>query len=317
MNTKKSNNTLAALVAAGGLLLPVAAPVRAQSKIEGGYELNIKAYKEAKKRLEKELRNEPAPVPSPVTPEQIEKMNEQQKELARKLKDNPDDKAARDRFEAAVKGKYAKIRQVLDVEVTNAANNIAYDQRVIPLLADFVRRGEQFRKSAEDRQLSPKQREEYRKLYKSHMGVYARYAKRILKRRNAQAQRLKLALVNARGGLDRLVMPDGGLLKVVNDHTKYADALKTEFINDLKGWLGIGEQLKVLIDNLEIRELVEGLTGQGISGVTTVNRKLAERRNKAVSNIRKLYALVAGPVSGSTEEIDNYGDEQIEEMSKW
>ncbi len=319
MNGNKNTNTLMVLAAAVGLLLTVTAQARAQdgARIEGGYELDIKAYKEAKKKLDKELRNEPAPLPSPVTPEQIEDMKNRQNEFGQQLKDNPDDEAARNQFEAAVEGKYAKLRQALDVEVTNAANNIAYDKRVIPLLEDFVRRGEQFRKHAEDRRISPEQREEYRKLYKYHMGVYARYQKRIRERRDQQAQRLKLALVNARGGFDRLVLPDDELLKVIGDHTEYADALKTEFVNDLKGWLGIGEQLKVLIDNLEIRELVEGLTGQGMSSVTMVSRKLAERRTKAVTNIRRLYAMVAGPVGSSTQEADNYGNEQIEEMSNW
>lgn len=319
MNGNKGDNTLVVLVVAGGLLLPAAAQVHAQeeARIEGGYELNIKAYKEAKKKLDRELRNEPTPVPSPVTPEQIEEMKNRQNEFGQKVKDNPEDETAREQYEAAVEGKYAKLRQALDVEVTNAANNIPYDNRVIPLLEDFVRRGEQFQKLADDRRLSPEQREEYRKLYKYHMGCYARYQQRIQERRNNQAQRLKLALVNARGGFDRVVLPDDELLKVIGDHTEYADALKAEFVNDLKGWISIGEQLKVLIDNLEIRELVEGLTGQGMSSVTMVSRKLAERRNNAVSNIRKLYAMVAGPVGSSTEEADNYGDEQIEEMSNW
>jgi hypothetical protein len=318
MKRIKRNNMLTAFTVVTGLLLGVVqARAQAGPQIDGGYELNIKAYKDAKKKLDKELRNQPTPVSSPVTPKEVKEMKDKQNELGQKLKENPDDETVQDQFEGVVKAKYAKLRQALDAEVTNAAKNIAYDKRVIPLLQDFVGRGEQFRKLAEDQRLSPEKREEYRKLHRHHMGGYARYQKRIRERRNNQAQRLKLALVNARGGFDRFVLPNDELLKIIGDHTEYADALQTEFVNDLKGWLGIGEQLKVLIDNLEIRELVEGLTGQGMSNVTTVSRKLAERRQKAVSNIHKLYTMVAGPVGNATEEPDGYGDEQIEEMVNW
>ncbi len=318
MTNKRVRNATDRLVVAA-VLAVIALSVRGQeaTQIEGGYELQIKQYKEARRKVDEAMREEPEPVPSPVTPEEIDELKTRQVELGQQMKENPDDEAARTQFEATVEAKYAKLRKALGAEVANAANNISHDKRVVPLLEDFVRRGEEFKRKSEDRQLSPEQREHYRTLYKSHMGTYARYQKRIQERRNQQAQRLKLALVNARGSFDKLLLPDDELLKVIGEHTDYADALRTEYINDLKGWLGIAEQLQILIDNLEIRELVEGLTGQGMSGVGSVNRKLAERRKTAMTNIRKLYTMVAGPIGSKPDDLDNYGEEQIDEMSRW
>ncbi len=312
-------NSPATLAVALCSVLALAGQSQAQdaAQIEGGYELKIRQYRSAQRELDKALREEPSLAKSGVTPEQVQKLVARQQQLAEQIRADKTNDELRAELKETIAAKYAGMRTMVSTEVDNAHDVMTYELRAIPLLERFAERGQEFLRLSRDKNVPPAQQTAYRELYKTHLGAYSRYAQRIRERRNSQAQRMTLALVNARSGFDRGLTDNGDLLQVVQSHKDYADAMKAEFVSDLKQWLDISERLRALLDHMELKEIIESfMQDAGISPLA-VHRRQKQRRDRCLANIRHIEAAVMTPVRAGPAARDDYGDDAIDEMSRW
>jgi len=316
-NTNPSS-TLTGFLAALALFA-AAADVHAdgQAEIRGGYQLKLKEYKQVKQELDEALKGEPKTKTCPVDPDEVAKLQDKQAQLVAEIKKAPENDKLRAQLDETIKAKYALMRRIAAVEVDNASNVVRHELEVIPILERFARRGEEFLALSKDRSLPMEQRKAFHDLHKAHLGTYARYAKRIRDRRNEQASRMTLALVNARSGLDRSALQDGDLLQVVESHKDYADAIKAEFVSDLKHWLDITQRLHSLLDRMELREVMEGIMQDaGISPIA-VHRRQKQRRETSLANVRQLESAIRVKTRTPTPPPDSYGDDTIKDMASW
>ncbi len=308
---------------AGGLaalaLFACTSRVRAndQPEIRGGYQLKLREYKQVKRELDAALAAEPIAKSCPVDPDRITELQEKQAQLVAAIKEDPQNAELRAKLDETVKAKYALMRTIAGIEVDNASSVVTHELQVIPILQRFAQRGEEFLALSKDRSLPATQREAFRDLHRAHLGTYARYAKRIRERRNGQARRMTLALVNARGGLDRSALQDGDLLQVVESHKDYADAIKSEFVSDLKQWLGITERLHALLDRMQLREIMEGIMQDAGISPMAVHRRQKQRREMSLANIRQLESAMQVKTTAATPGPDSYGDDTVDDMASW